>query len=207
MLIAQDPDRAAAAEQLDRFMETFVAIEKFDAGAPTQRANVFVDVTIFQRLINGAVAHVTDGGGEHLRLQFPVSDVAQDKNYRPAAAQLAMSSIRIFNPHIRAHLLERHRCQFQSRKKIGAEPLKMPTHKAPHLARRFFRAECDVDVAKSEPSIFAKNEPRAEAQRISERKRNAQRQKADQGKAYAVNQVNEILQHRLRQCGHRRRSA
>ena len=47
MLIGQDSNCAAAPQQFNRFLKTFVAIEQLDAGTAAQAANVFVDVTIF----------------------------------------------------------------------------------------------------------------------------------------------------------------
>src|SRR5207245_1816641 len=99
---------------------------------------------------------------------------------------------------MRAHFVERHRRQLQSRKKICAQSLKMMAHETAHFAGRFFRAEGDLDVMKSETPIFPKNEPGAEAQRVSKCKRSPQWQKTNQGKTCAVNKINEILEHRSR---------
>src|SRR5438132_703958 len=99
---------------------------------------------------------------------------------------------------MRAHFVERHRRQLQSRKKICAQSLKMMAHETAHFAGRFFRAEGDLDVMKSETPIFSKNEPGAEAQRVSKCKCSPQWQKTNQGKTCAVNKINEILEHRSR---------
>ena len=60
MLIAQDSNRTTATQNFDRFLKTFVAIKHFNAGEPPQRPDVFVDVAVFQWLINGAIAHIPD---------------------------------------------------------------------------------------------------------------------------------------------------
>src|SRR5438552_16059232 len=99
---------------------------------------------------------------------------------------------------MRAHFVERHRRQLQSRKKICAQSLKMLAHETAHFAGRFFRAEGDLDVTKSDTSICPKNQPGAEAPRVPKRKRSPQWQKTRQCNTCAVTKRDEILEHRSR---------
>src|SRR5436309_15853861 len=102
--------------------------------------------------------------------------MAQNKHDRPTAAQLAMGGIGIFDANVRARLLQRHRREFQSGKKICAQSLKMATHEVPHLLRRFFPAECDLAATKSQPPIFPEHKPDTEAESVPKRKGDAKAQ-------------------------------
>src|SRR5207245_362417 len=186
MLITQNSNRAATAQQLDCFMKTFVAIEKFNASTSTQYAHVFVDVTILQRLIDRAVPHVTDRHGKTQGLQLPIPDVAQNKDDWPTAAQFAVRRVCIVDSNIRARFVQWHRGQFQSTDKICAQSLKMTPDKPSHLAPRFFFAERDLNVAKSKAPVLSQNKPSAEAERVPKRKRDPQWQEADQDATCAV---------------------
>jgi hypothetical protein len=46
----------------------------------------------------------------------------------------------------------------------------MTTDQVAHFSRRFFPAESNVDIMKSEAPIFPKDKPSAETQRVSKRK-------------------------------------
>ena len=86
MLIAQNADQPAAAQQLDGAMESFAAIEQFHSGATAHAPDVRVDVAIAELLINGAVADVTDVVGKKLREQFPIAQMTKNKNDRRSLA-------------------------------------------------------------------------------------------------------------------------
>ena len=60
MLIAQDSNGAALSKQFDRFVKALLAIEHFHAGASAYPTHVFIDETVSQPLIDGAVSDVTD---------------------------------------------------------------------------------------------------------------------------------------------------
>ena len=69
---------------------------------------MLVDESIAQRLENRAVADVTNRSGKHLRLQFPITEMAQDENDGPSAAQLTMGGIRILDLDSRPNFFQRH---------------------------------------------------------------------------------------------------
>jgi hypothetical protein len=82
MLIAQNANQAAAAQQFDCAMKSFITVEEFHADPPSAPANVRVDVTIAELLINGAVADVIEVVGKKLREQFPTTEMTKDENDR-----------------------------------------------------------------------------------------------------------------------------
>src|SRR5438552_3929758 len=86
-----------------------------------------------------------------------------------------------------AHFVRRHGGKLETAQQICAKPLKMAADKPADLPGRLFVAERNLDVAKSKAAVFAKNEPGAKAERVSETKGDAQRQKADQDKTGAIN--------------------
>src|SRR2546430_14612177 len=113
--------------------------------------------------------------------------MTQNKDDWPAAAQFAVRRVRIVDSNIGARFVQWHRGQFQAADKICAQSLKMTPDKAPHLAPRFFIAECDFDVTKSKAPVLSENKPRAEAERVSKRKRGPQWQETNQDNTCAVN--------------------
>ena len=114
MLITQDADGAAAAKQCDGLLETFFAIEHFDADAAAQTADVFIDKTVAQFLINRAVSDVADKPRENLGKQFPVAEMTQDEHDGMAGAQLSMYHIEVFCLDPRFHLFQRHDAEFDA---------------------------------------------------------------------------------------------
>ena len=147
MLVAQNADRPAAAQQFDGAMESFAAVKQFHSGASSHTADVRIDVAVTELLINRAVSNITDVVGEKLREQFPVAQMTENEHHRSAIAQLAMHRLDVFDLNVPNHFLHRHRAQFYAAKKVCSQTLKVQTHKPTHFAGSFFRVESNCQVA------------------------------------------------------------
>ena len=60
VLIAQDPDHPAAAEEPDRLLEAFAPVEELDPKAGALLPNESIEVAVAQLLINGAQPGVAE---------------------------------------------------------------------------------------------------------------------------------------------------
>ena len=176
-------------------MESFAAIEKLDAGASALSANVFIDKTVPELLIDGRESDVIDVVREELRKHFPVADVTQEHDYGRAGAQLAMCRLEVFRFEMSRHFFRWHRTHLDAADQIGAEVLEMAADNSSHFPRRFFLRKGDLKITSREPAIVWKQQPGAKAHEISDSKQNAQRKCARDCRARAVQKVNAEIEH------------
>src|SRR6266851_8971861 len=189
MLIAQDANRPAAAQQFDRAMKSFAAIEQLHAGPAANFPHVRVNEAISELLINGAVADVTDQPRQDLREQFPIAQMTEHKDDRLTGLQFAVNRIDIFDFNLPRHFFERHCADLQTANQIAAQLLKMTAHETAHLARRFFIAEGNAQIAQSKPAITSQKYPGAETKTLSGDKKKPKRKRADNGRSCAIQEI------------------
>jgi hypothetical protein len=120
VLIAQNSDRAAIAQQLERFLKTFSAVEHFDPGPSTQFSHMFVNEAVAKSLIDCAVSDVADKSWQDLRAEFPVAEMTQDQHNRTPGAQVSMYDIQIFDLNMPLYFLERRYPEFNAAQKVRA---------------------------------------------------------------------------------------
>src|SRR5213078_4823391 len=94
MLVAQDSDHAAAAQEPNRFLKTFAPIEELHAKTGALLPNESIEMPVAEFLINRAQAGAAEIVRHDLRKQFPVAEVTERDHDRPAGAQLPMHLLR-----------------------------------------------------------------------------------------------------------------
>ena len=128
VLIAQNADHPAAAEQTNRLGEASTTIEQFHAETRALAPNEFVDAAIAQFLEDGSEPDEAEMMRQNLREQFPIPEMAQRQHHRSARAQMPVHLLGAFCRHERRDLLQRHRIELYPSEQIRAQPLKMPAH-------------------------------------------------------------------------------
>ena len=71
VLIAQNPDHPAAAEEPDCLLEAFAPVEELDAKASSLLPNELIEVAVAQFLINGAQAACRRSNAERFGQKTP----------------------------------------------------------------------------------------------------------------------------------------
>ena len=108
VLIAQDADHAAAAEEPDRCLKTFAPVEELDAKASALLPDEAIEMAVAEFLINGAQTDMIEIVRHNLGEQFPVAEMTERDHHRLARAQLAVHFVRAFGRDQRRHFRQRH---------------------------------------------------------------------------------------------------
>jgi hypothetical protein len=121
--------------------------------------------------------------------------VTENDNNGPAGTQLLMDGVEILDLDAIGQSLQRYGTEFDAAKQIRAQTLKMLAYEPVQFPQRFFIAKSDLDILQRQTPISPEEYPGAKAERISQRKKRAQRQYCDQGKACAIKQINKVIEH------------
>ena len=195
MLIRQNADAAAGAEQIDDWLESGLAIEQFQARLAARPPNMLVNVRIAKFLINARVSYKPDKVRHQLRKQFPCSQMAQHEHHGNTHAKFAGHRLNIFNRNAFEDLLRRHCREFYAAEQVSPKELKVPAYETTQFARRLFVAKGNRDIALCQPPIFPRSEPRAQAEKLPNTKQKPQRQRGGNGRARAIKKVNDKVEH------------
>src|SRR5438046_9536717 len=87
MLVHQNADAAATAQQLDRFSETFAALKDFQTKLAARLPNVPIDVWITDALVNGRSAMTVREMREQSSAKLPGTIMDQEKHERMLLAR------------------------------------------------------------------------------------------------------------------------
>src|SRR5437667_10639573 len=98
MLIRQNADAAAGAEQIDDWLESGLAIEQFQARLAARPPHMLVNVRIAKFLINARVSYKPAKVGPQLRKQFQCSQMAQHDHHGNTPENLATHGLHPVHP-------------------------------------------------------------------------------------------------------------
>ena len=195
VLVAQTPDQSAGAQQFNRPVETFRAIVQFHVESSSRPADMRVDVTVSESLINRPDARVIDEMHKDLREEFPVTDVTEEQDDGLPGAELTMHRFEILDLDMTEQLFRRHRSHLDAAKKVRRAALKVPARNLPKLAFRFFATERDLEIAHRQPPIFPKKQPRQEAAAVAESKQETKWKRARDCGPGAIQKVDAEIEH------------
>ena len=147
MLVAQNADPAARAQQFDHWLESVFAIKKLQTGTATCAAHMGVDEAIAKLLIYARISNITHKLWHQLRKQFPSGEMTQNEDHRNAGAKSSIHGLDVFDCDSTQDFFRRHRAELDTAQKVRAQLLKMATDKTAQLRRRLFTSERDGNVA------------------------------------------------------------
>src|SRR5438874_8578882 len=153
-------------------MEPFAPIEQLSAGARPFSIYVPIEVPVPQFLIDRSDSGVMKVVRYQRPRNFPIADMTQKHDDRPAGAQMFMNGLRIFRFDISPQFFRRHRPELRAAEKIGAGPLEMAPANSAQFSRRFFVREGGFEIAPGEPAILRQEKPAGKAHEIPENKQN-----------------------------------
>jgi GT2 family glycosyltransferase len=195
VLIRKNPKKPAGSKQLDWLVKSFAAVKKLRAGSGPSSADISVNVPVPQALVRRPNSRVRRIMRDELGSQFPGPNVAQKQDHWPAGAQLRMHSVEIFGFDTACQFFKRHGDHLEAAEQIGAEPLKIPAGNTTQFPRGLFLREGDLQIPPSEPPVLREQQPRAEAQKISQGEEEADRKSARDGRSRAIQKVNAEFEH------------
>ena len=114
MLVGQNTNTAAGAQQIDYRLKSLLAIEQFQASLATCPTHMRVNEPIAKFLINTRIPHVADEFRHQLREQFPDSKMTQNEYHRNASAKFPVHRLNIVNRNAPQNFLRRHRGEFNA---------------------------------------------------------------------------------------------
>jgi hypothetical protein len=206
MLIAQNAEPAAAAQELSRLSESFAALKQLHACAATLPAHVFVDALVAETLVYGAHLGVSEERREQVRDRFPIREMTEHNDCRPISVPVCDRDRLVVDLDTFAHRVERHAGHLDSAKQIRPEVLEMTADEPSRFARRFLVGKGDLDIAPREPAIVRQERPDQEPGDAPDVKEHAQREQANYSGDDAVQDVDAELNHaRTQRSGRRAR--
>jgi hypothetical protein len=173
MLVGQNTDAAAGAQQIDHRLKSLLAIEQFQASLAACPTHMRVNEAIAKFLIDTRIPHVADEFGHQLREQFPNSEMTQNEHYRNATAKFPVHRLDIVNRNTPEDFLWRHRGEFNATEKVSAESLEMAADKPTHFSRGLFIGKCNGNITVRQASIISGNEPGTDTEKLSNGKQKA----------------------------------
>ena len=153
MLVRQNADNPATAQQLNRFAETFAALKDFHAKSTAGFTNVSIDVRIANALINGRGPLPAREMREQSGAKLPGADVTQEHDERLLLPEKIFDVLEVFQAHALQDFFHRHSGELHAAKQIRSQPSKMLGHDPTHLFFGKFVAESDTDIVQSQPSV------------------------------------------------------
>src|SRR5207249_10635095 len=161
MLIRQNADASAGAQQLDHRLKSVVAIEQFQSRLTAGPPHMLVNETVAQPLVYTRISNKPNEFRHQLREHFPRSEVTQNEHHRNACAKFPRHRLDIFDFDALEDFLWRHLRQLCAAKQVRTEPPEMSAHKLTQFARRLFIRKRDLKVAGCQTPIFPGKSPRA----------------------------------------------
>src|SRR4029077_20864471 len=156
---------------------------------------MFVNETVSQSLVHTRVSNKPNELRHQLRESLPRSDVTQNEHHRNACAKFPRHRLNVFDLDALEDFLRRHLRQLRATKQVRAEPPEMEAHKLTQFARRLFIRKRNLKVARCQTPIFPGKDPRADAEELPETEEKRQRQRGDNGRAGAIKEVNDKIEH------------
>ena len=195
VLVAQNSDRTAAAQQFTRAIEPVLTIEHLYFGARATLANIGVDPAVAQLLVNRRVPHVSEVFRQEQRKQFPVPHVAEREDDAPAGGQLARHGFQVFDGRELIDFFERHSADADAAKQVCAESLELFANERANFIGRLLVPEGNRQVMPRKTPVLPRDQPRAEAGKFADAKQQPKRQRADDRRGRAIQNVNAEIEH------------
>src|SRR5436190_14984283 len=95
MLVAQNADPAARAQQFDHWLESVFAIKKLQTGTATCAAHMGVDEAIAKLLIYARISNITHKLWHQLRKQFQSTKRLKKKTHRKPGAKSSTKGLEV----------------------------------------------------------------------------------------------------------------
>ena len=169
MLIHQNSNATALAQELNRFPKTFAPFENFEAEPAARFANMSIDVRITDPLVDGC-GWLAARKMRQSRAKFPGTDVAEAENERLLLSETIFDMLEMFQTNTVENFFHRHAGELHATKEIGAELLKMSPHYPAQLFSRELVAESDPDITQRQLSVVRQDKPRDSATDLPEGK-------------------------------------
>src|SRR5438046_6410385 len=125
MLVHQNADAAATAQQLDRFSETFAALKDFQTKLAARLPNVPIDVWITDALVNGRSALPVREMREQSRAKLPGTNMAQEQHERLLLPETMFDVFKVFQAHPLENFFRRHAGELHAAEQVRSQLFKM----------------------------------------------------------------------------------
>jgi hypothetical protein len=196
VLIHENTDAAAAAQQLNRFAETFAPLKNLEAKSAARFANVSIDMRIADPLVNGR-GPLSARKMREIACKTPRNQCGSGIGRTAAFVRKQFSTCSKFS---RAHALQnffhRHAGELHAAKQIRSEPLKMSAHDPAHLFFRKLVAESDAHIAQTPACGSAAGLARQWRRRFARsRISRAAATRSSKSCSGAVKKINSVIEH------------
>ena len=104
MLITQDSDYPAAAEESYCFLKAFASVKKLNAKTGALLPDKSIQIGVSELLIDRTHSGVCEILWQYLRKQFPVTEMTERQHHWSACAQFLMYHLCTFDRDQRHHL-------------------------------------------------------------------------------------------------------